>query len=138
MSESHRPDLHETDASTFQNPSVVPSGSLNANHPAPPTGLSSAAGDHYSRGLASETSTLDQEQPLNPGVSRHGTEHVGQTGHLEGASSMDVKKHNLYGRLERAVGAVTSNQEMKTAGQAKITESVAHTKGAESNAAQAA
>lgn len=137
MSELHRPDLHETDASTYRNPSVVPAGGLNTNHPAPPTGLSATAGDQYSRGLASETS-VEQESAPGGGLSRHGTEHVGQTGYLECASSSEVKKHNIYGHLEKAIGSLTGNQEMKSAGQAKITESLAHSKGAESKAAQAA
>jgi len=137
MSEPHRPDLQETDASAYQNPGVVPTGGLNANHPAPPTGLSATAGDQYSRGLASESS-VGQESVPSSGLSGHRTEHVGQTSYLEGASSSEVKKHNIYGHLEKAIGSLTGNQEMKSAGQAKITESLAHSKGAESQAAQAA
>jgi uncharacterized protein YjbJ (UPF0337 family) len=145
MSDSHRPELHETDATAYQNPGILPgsTGTTDRTYPVPQTGISGTMGSETNTGIAtSDTApgSLQQEPEAPPtiGIRRHGTEHVGQTGHLDGASSMDIKKHNIFGHLEKAVGSLTGNQEMKAAGQAKITESLAASKGADSEAAKAA
>jgi len=140
MSSQYRPELHGTDAPAYQNPGVVPvGGETGTTIPAPPTNVSSTMGGGPNPGVATAgTGAVGQEPPPTTGIARHGTEHVGHTGQLEGASSMEIKKHNIYGHLEKAVGSLTGNQEMRAAGQAKITESLAAIKGSEAPATQAA